>query len=98
MGTWASGWLSSISVQLPASVQLSCLLYVSRICTDNPLIHPMQVLPAHLASALELRKKNELFARGHKRVPQAGALLAAAGPAACRSCFRARLTWVLRQV
>ncbi len=33
----------------------------------NP--YALEAMPVHLTAALELRKKNELFLRGHRRAP-----------------------------
>ena len=44
-------------------------------------------LPVHLASALELRKKSELFLRGHKCAPAAAGCLPVPPPACAATCL-----------
>lgn len=40
--------------------------------------YALECLPAHLASALELKKKNQLFLQGHRRVSRRSCPLRAA--------------------
>jgi len=52
-----------VSVRAPPTQEAFAL--TSALLAGNP--YALEAMPAHLTAALELRKKNELFLRGHRR-------------------------------